>query len=539
MSWFTNLKIFHKISSIILLAVSIFVLNVVINATAQQSTQKDLVLLEDQIYHLVQIATINQVLLDRVDELYTQSVSFGDEELKTQAQETLDKLKANLNRAISLDTANSATLRKQQKLVADYQGRSVYIVDGMLNGSIDFSKLPKLSQEKASVLEDARLALKNYKQSIDQLFSTTIAKARESGEQALGTTITFGAIMIIILAAIAFFVARSISSTVIELRDSLHELASGEGELSHRLEVKSRDELGQLASNFNSFIDTLSRSIEGVMAVSHPLLDTSTRLISNSEVAKRLTAEQAENAEQTQLSMTELNQSISGISESATLANSAANEAEIEANNGLNVVEATIENSKKLNEQIDATSSAIHQLAQDSASVSKILDVITSIADQTNLLALNAAIEAARAGEQGRGFAVVADEVRTLASRTGAATTEIRDVLDKLRHAAGQSVDMMGQAETLSSSNEEFAIKTGSALEQIKASVENISTMNNQIATATEEQSMVADHVVEIITTMSETEKEIQGTFSSLEEVSHQLHQASDDLMEATSQFKL
>ncbi|AWB66975.1 methyl-accepting chemotaxis protein [Saccharobesus litoralis] len=539
MAWFGNLKIFHKISLIIILTIAAFAAIIVINASSQKLTQQDLAFLESKVYPIVQLATVNEVLLEKADDLFTQSVSFGDEELKAQAVAALAKLKSNLQRVQSLDSKNAAVIRKHLSLVTDYQTQSLEIVDGMLAETIDFSALPAKTRTKSETLEKTQEGLKQYKQSIDQLLKETIEQARSSGENALQSTIFFGVVMIVIVALIAIYVARSISTTVSELRDSLAELASGKGELSHRLQVRNKDELGQLATNFNRFIDTLSQSISDVMGVSHPLLDTSTRLISNTEQARTLTSQQAANAAQTQQSMTELNQSIEGISESAGLANSAANEAEVEANNGLTVVEATIENSKKLNEQIDTTSKSIHRLAQDTDSVSSILDVINAIAEQTNLLALNAAIEAARAGEQGRGFAVVADEVRTLASRTGDATTEIRDLLDKLRNAASESVTMMGQAETLSSSNEEFAIKTGSALEQIKGSVENISMMNNQIATATEEQSVVANHVVDIINTMSETEQQIQGTFSSLEEVSHQLHQASDDLMEATSQFKL
>jgi methyl-accepting chemotaxis protein len=539
MNWFKNLSLFYKISAIIVLSVALFVINLSINQSSINKTQAELIKLENQVYSLVKVATINDVLLKRADELLTQAVSFAEEDLKNQAIEELSLLKGNINKAIELDNDNRNRLTEQLKIIDEYQVLSTEIVDGMINETIDFSKLPELAQKKATLLEQANKDIKNYQSQVQKLFVTTLENARNSGDDAILFSAQSGVAMLAILILLAIYVAKNISRTAKEMGTSLKRLGEGEGNLNDRIEVMSKDELGQMAYNFNRFMELLLNSVQGVMSVCQPLLDTSTRLITNTEKAESLTKQQADNSEQAQQSMSELRNSISDITESAHQANLAVKEAEDDADEGLKVVEQTIENSQTLSNQIDSTSQAVNQLAQDTEGVASIVDVITSIAEQTNLLALNAAIEAARAGEQGRGFAVVADEVRTLASRTGDATTEIRNVLDKLKLAANQSVDLMKKSEALSSTNQEFAENTGSALELVKQKVGNISLMSNQIANAAQAQNTLSGSVVEIIDDINAKSLEVQTTFSELDGVSRQLHQASDDLMEATSQFKL
>ena len=198
-----------------------------------------------------------------------------------------------------------------------------------------------------------------------------------------------------------------------------------------------------------------------------------------------------------------------------------------------------MEQSNMLRDEIESASATIDQLANDTQNVEQILNVITSIAEQTNLLALNAAIEAARAGEQGRGFAVVADEVRELASRTAKSTSEIRDLLNTLTAAANESVIAMNMAMEKARQNSENAEKTGLSVRKISEQILAINGMNAQIATATEEQTSVASIVVDNVSNMHAS---FQSTLNSLEEVRHvatNLHELSDKLKDATGQFNL
>ncbi|MEC4089376.1 methyl-accepting chemotaxis protein [Pseudoalteromonas rubra] len=539
MHWFKNLPLFYKISLIVALSVSVFTANLLINFFAFQNTQKELVLLERQIYKTVQLSTINSVLIRRADELFSQAVSFADNDVMNQALQTVQDLKANLDELRVLDVENSTLMKNQLEVIAEYKTLSERLAQGMINDTIDFSTLPTLAKQKSDLFEKAENGLTAYQKSVDELFQSTIRKAYESGNDGLWLSIQSGVVLTILLVIVALSVARNISFTANELRSSLSELADGHGDLNQRIEVLGDDELGRTALNFNKFMDTLTTAINGVMSVSQPLLDTSEKLVHSTEKVRRVTDQQSAQAAQTQQSINELIQSIDSISDSASAANTAAHETEQEAHNGLSAVTDTIANSKELNQQIGEAAEAVNDLAKGTGNVSSILDVISSIAEQTNLLALNAAIEAARAGEQGRGFAVVADEVRTLASRTGDATTEIRTMLDSLQNAAERSVKMMSQADEQASSNESRALKAGQALEEIQSKIANITLMNNQIASATEQQSSVAAQVADTIEKMNEGQKQVNASFTDLDDVSHRLHQASDRLVSATSQFKL
>lgn len=539
MHWFKNLPLFYKISLIVALSVSVFTANLLINFFAFQNTQKELVLLERQIYKTVQLSTINSVLIRRADELFSQAVSFADNDVMNQALQTVQDLKANLDELRVLDVDNSTLIKNQLEVIAEYKTLSERLAQGMINDTIDFSTLPTLAKQKSDLFEKAENGLTAYQKSVDELFQSTIRKAYESGNDGLWLSIQSGVVLTILLVIVALSVARNISFTANELRSSLSELADGHGDLNQRIEVLGDDELGRTALNFNKFMDTLTTAINGVMSVSQPLLDTSEKLVHSTEKVRRVTDQQSAQAAQTQQSINELIQSIDSISDSASAANTAAHETEQEAHNGLSAVTDTIANSKELNQQIGEAAEAVNDLAKGTGNVSSILDVISSIAEQTNLLALNAAIEAARAGEQGRGFAVVADEVRTLASRTGDATTEIRTMLDSLQNAAERSVKMMSQADEQASSNESRALKAGQALEEIQSKIANITLMNNQIASATEQQSSVAAQVADTIEKMNEGQKQVNASFTDLDDVSNRLHQASDRLVSATSQFKL
>jgi methyl-accepting chemotaxis protein len=193
--------------------------------------------------------------------------------------------------------------------------------------------------------------------------------------------------------------------------------------------------------------------------------------------------------------------------------------------------------SGELTEEISNASGVINQLAEDSQNMNKILDVINGIAEQTNLLALNAAIEAARAGEQGRGFAVVADEVRNLASRTALSTTEIRELLDKLISAADMSVTSMETAKEKANSNESISREVDDSLTKIKEQIGHISSMNNQIAAAPEEQSSVAATVVSNIENMYESFSATSLAVEEIGEVAHQLDCNATLIRDATSKF--
>lgn len=539
MSWFKNLKIFYKIMLILGVYVVALAINTTIGVSSLLATQDHLIKLEQKIYDSVRLATVNDTLLKRADELLTQAVSFSEDDLKLQGVESISQLVKNLQQLKQLDTERLKELENIDSNVKKYQAIAVPLVEAMLSDEADFSVLQGKIKTKAELFEATNKALTQYQQIINDEFKETIKKAVTSGEDALYSSSAISAVFFVVLALFITYIASAISSTANQLSSSLKELSEGEGELSQRIPVNGRDELGSTAFNFNNFMDKLSGIVRSIMNVSNPLLETANDLDSNTQQVRNVTDQLGIKAREAKQAMDEITQSISEISTSASDASVAMQDTEDRTNKGLEIVTTTISNSKDLNTQIINAAELVERLAKDTENVANILDVISTIAEQTNLLALNAAIEAARAGEQGRGFAVVADEVRALASKTGDATTEIRNVLNRLEEAAVSTVGAMQAAKGQSEMSENCAVETGDYLEQIKNQVEQVNGMNMTIAAATEEQTMVVASVSEIITAMVESVESTEVSFSELAVLANKLLSASDSLKDSTSQFKL
>ena len=539
MKWFRDLKVFHKIMLILAVYAAALVINLFIGRSALLETQSHLITLEEKVYDSVLLSSVNTPLLKRADELLTQAVSFGEEDLKLQGEAAIDTLLENLEKLKQVDNQRMETLDSIIANVSAYEAAAVPIVNEMLGGDPDYGSLQERIGKKASLFDKTNKALAQYHEEIDAYFKASIRQAVDSGESSLVQTTTVGIIFFILVAIMIVAIGRSISNTATEVRDSLAKLAEGSGDLSRRLKVSGDDELGMTASNFNRFMEKLSGIVQSIMDSANPLLEASNELDNNSSIVQQATRELLDKAREGKTAMSEITQSIAEISESATQASDAMKETDRQATQGLGIVQSTISNSESLNEQIIEASRMVEKLAQDTDNVANILDVISSIAEQTNLLALNAAIEAARAGEQGRGFAVVADEVRALASKTADATTEIREVLERLEGTASETVKAMTSAKDQSEVTEKQAVETGEALNTIKVRIEDVNTMSLTIASATEQQSIVVNNVSEIIANMYDASETTEKSYSELNSVAQKLLSTSDSLNRATSQFKI
>ncbi|MFT5756541.1 MAG: methyl-accepting chemotaxis protein [Alteromonadaceae bacterium] len=538
MNFFRKLPIFHKILAILATAILSFVVNLVINISAISKNQVLLTTLQNTTIHLVNLTSENVTNWQRVDEVYTQSVSFGDEDLVEQAGKRFGQLLENFKRIDSLNK-NFSNIASLSSSGEEYNQIAKSISLAFIKEEVDFASAQASIEKKGNIFEKMNDLLQKDKEKASNLFNQLVNETVSNSNDSRDLSIILSISLLALMSLLSIIIARSISRSVVTLDDSLKELAEGDGDLTNQIKVVSQDELGSVVHHFNAFTQLLRGTVKEIVDIVPPLTQSAEQLAEKVRDVDVNVKSQTEIAEITKQSMVEMQFSVTDIAKSAAEAANAAGEGESEVNQGMNNVQRSLQISAELAQEIGNASDVIDQLAKDSQNMNQILDVINGIAEQTNLLALNAAIEAARAGEQGRGFAVVADEVRNLASRTALSTTEIRSLLDKLISAADQSVKTMGLAREKANSNETISLEVDHSLTNIKEQIGYISSMNSQIATATEEQSIVAETVVNNIEQMYSSFGSTQIAIGEIGTVAKSLDINAVKLQKTASKFKV
>ncbi|MDN3683241.1 methyl-accepting chemotaxis protein [Vibrio tapetis subsp. quintayensis] len=324
-----------------------------------------------------------------------------------------------------------------------------------------------------------------------------------------------------------------------KLDDMLKQIANGSGDLTIRLDDSKNDEIGSLSKSYNTFITSLSSMLLAIRRSSSAVetgiqaIDVKMSEISNGSV------EQHSQSDQMATAIQEMGHTVKEIATNASYAAERSQEGELHATEGLTSSVNTVKKVSETVASIEQSSSVISTLATQANDITSVLEVIRSISEQTNLLALNAAIEAARAGEQGRGFAVVADEVRNLAKRSHESTVEIESIISQLQESAENSVSEMKSSVKSATFSRELAEVSGNKLEDISLGIKEISGMNIQIAAATEEQSTVVSELGVNVTTIASIAQDTASAVERTKEECNDLTQQALHLSELVSKFKL
>ena len=320
---------------------------------------------------------------------------------------------------------------------------------------------------------------------------------------------------------------------------ALEQIANGSGDLTQRIDVESEDEVGRLAHNFNTFVNSLQKLIGHIREQSHLINEQSDNNTQRSNHAVSEIHHQQQEITMVATAVTELASATREIASNAEQTANAAQGSTESTNNGQSLVQRTKGSINNLAIELNEASSVISDLDRHAQEISTVLSTIQGIAEQTNLLALNAAIEAARAGEQGRGFAVVADEVRVLSQRTHASTEEIKTTIDTLQQTTTRAVSLMDSSSGLANKSVSDADQATNALSEIHDAVSLISDMATQIATAAEEQTHVTGEITQNITSIKDVADELVISTQDSSQESTKLKQQAQELTDKVATFKL
>lgn len=361
---------------------------------------------------------------------------------------------------------------------------------------------------------------------------------RERTQDSRFYTLLFGLLLILLISnymilALSFSVRQS-TQAFIKSADRI-----AQGDMTCLVSISNRDELGELATKFNQMAELMRKTLSQVSSTVQLVVSQAGKVDGIAQQSSEAINQQRHETDQVATAITQMVGCTQEVARNTLTASQQSNEVDEKAVKGQNLVQTTLTDIAQLSGDIDYSVKVIHRLVKDSDSITQVLDVIKGIAEQTNLLALNAAIEAARAGEQGRGFAVVADEVRTLAHKTQQSTTEIEQMIIRLQSGVNDAVQAMEVSHSKATQTVSNSSEVGRMLEHISIATARIVDFNNQIASAGEEQTMVVGEVERNVKQISEISIQTAIGAKATVDACQQMTQQAEQLEDIVATFKL
>ncbi|WP_313241244.1 methyl-accepting chemotaxis protein [Stutzerimonas kunmingensis] len=537
-----NLSLTAKLSLVPAVALVGLVLYVVYTSLQLSATDSRLVLLETRSYPTLEKADAVIFQFSRVPALLNNAVAAGEPGILDEAREVLqqiDSQQQTLASLLSEQRQQLQALSDWRKAVRDYADNALAASTKLIDGSASFDDLRSSLDRMASDLAQAQKLGSDFRAQAYDDFQQTLVQTREANAATTRLGIILSLVLVVLVSLGAWLVIRSVMVNIRGVITSLQSIARGDGDLTQRVNVESNDEIGAMIELFNSFLDKLQRTIRQIIEAANPLGQVSKELYKLTQGSEENAKSQQHHTDSITRDILTMTGSIQEVAQRSQQASDEANSAARQAATAREHVGSLSTGISDLGDSVMGAVKAMEQLEEETQEVGSVLTVIRSIAEQTNLLALNAAIEAARAGEQGRGFAVVADEVRNLAQKTAASTAEIQQIIQRLQNSANTVLNVMTSNGEKSRASIERSIEATQLLEAIAGTVNQIDELNAGIAQFTQEQIGLSSSIRQETQVLQQDAQATANGAEATARLGEQLVSTGDHLRAATGQFRV
>ncbi len=526
MNRFANLSIRYKILLLAATSLIVFAVNLLISVEVNRDNRARLVSLREMYFPILERASANLHSLDKVVELLNSAAAAREEEFIANARVEADKMSERFEQIAALSGEETREINAIRELFQHYVETATSLAQAIVRDTISLDEIGTRSEKMTMALSALKNALQAFREKKYEQFTVAIDTANESIQNHFVNSLLMFAASVLIVAVLTTITTAAIVRNTAHVNQSLGELLAGKGDLTRRLHHSSHDELGDVVKKFNAFIAKLQEIIAEIKASIDDVAKSSLKMNHITEACSGNVNTAKTELDQIASAVEQMTQSVDEVARNASLAAENAQLARDAAVQGVAAVEENLNSIDILAGNVIETTGVIKQLEAETENIGQVLDVIRGIAEQTNLLALNAAIEAARAGEQGRGFAVVADEVRSLATKTNLSTQEIQTMIERLQAGAQNAVSVMERGRDQAQASVQQAGEVGQKLSTFTGGVERIADNTALIASAAEELAITTKEIskninvlADSVTNMSQELDNAVGTSNHLDRI--------------------
>jgi len=507
----------------------------------ERTVSQNLNKVQTDYYPSLELAITNNNLLLQFDQHIQTAVMLAEEEYIESALEIINHIGGNLKQLARVSKLHKNEVNQLNDALLELGVKSTDTALLFIDGETDVADLSKLAQANTLSFNTLVSNSKELKKQLETEFEQIITNTLEEASFAKQDFFIFNIISLIVLMIAGLYAWRTsseMSKNLDKVSASLQGFAEGDGDLSIRIDYQGKDELAGLVNWFNLFVERLQLSMQQTANNIDELANITQQLDQNSQRNLNSSKKQSQTVADTSTVVNEMVEAIRLITDNAISASQETTAANKSAQNGSEIIENTILSIKTLATEVENSAEVVNQLVSFTSKVGGTVNIIGEIAEQTNLLALNAAIEAARAGEQGRGFAVVADEVRNLASRTQSSTADIKEMLNDLNKISHTASSAMNRGVEQAHKGVSESYNAVEALASITTKVSAINLINERIAESAEQQRSASKHIEKSINSIAKNASDVRLNANELDNISDSIQQLNGAFQTLTKQFR-